>query len=91
MEQNEYIGEFLSDGRLTIHGETGNRFAVGEKVRVMIESIVRRDKKPLGDLDPATKRLLKAIDNAEDIGAPDDPEQLRHSVLFEERIEEKFS
>jgi len=67
------------------------RFVVGEKVRVMIESIVRRGKKPLGDLDPATKRLLKAIDNAEDIGAPDDPEQLRHSVLFEERIEEKFS
>ena len=91
MERNEYIGEFLEDGRLTIHGETRDRFAVGEKVRVMIESIARREKKPLGELDPATKSLLKAIDNAEDIGAPDDPEKLSHSVLFEERMEEKLS
>ena len=93
MERNEYIGEFLEDGRLTIHGETRDRFAVGEKVRVMIESIARREKKPLGELDPATKSLLKAIDNADDIGAPDpdDPEKLRHSVLFKERMEEKFS
>ena len=91
MERNEYIGEFLSDGRLAVHGETGNRFAVGEKVRVVIDSIARREKKPLGELDPATKSLLKAIGNAEDIGAPDDPEKLCHSVLFEERMEEKFS
>lgn len=42
-------------------------------------------------MDPATERLLKAIDQAEDIGAPDDPEKLRHSVLFEERMEEKLS
>ena len=91
MEQHEYIGEFLSDGRLTIHGETRHRFAVGEKVRVMIESIASREKKPLEELDPVTKSLLKAIDNAQDIGAPDNPEQLRHSVLFEERMEEKFS
>ena len=91
MEQHEYIGEILPDGGLTIHGETRDRFAVGEKVRVMIESISRGGKKGLKELDPATKRLLEAIDNAQDIGAPDDPEQLRHSVLFEERIEEKFS
>jgi len=91
MEQHEYIGEFLSDGRLTIHGETRHRFAVGEKVRVMIESIASREKKPLEELDPATKSLLKATDNAEDIGASDDSEKLRHSVLFEERMEEKFS
>jgi len=43
------------------------------------------------ELDPATKRLLEAIDNAQDIGTSDDPEKLRHSVLFEERMEEKFS
>ena len=91
MEQHEYIGEILPDGRLTIHGQTRDRFAVGEKVRVMIEPIPTRNKKTLGQLDPATKRLLEAIDKAQDIGAPDDPEQLRHSVLFKERIEEKFS
>lgn len=89
--QIEYIGKILPDGGLTIDGETRDRFAVGEKVRVMIEAIPTRDKKTLGQLDTATKRLLEAIDKAQDIGAPDDPEQLRHSVLFKERIEEKFS
>ena len=40
---------------------------------------------------PATKRFLEAINNAQDIDISDDPKQLRHSVLFEGRIKEKFS
>jgi len=91
MEKNEYIGEFLPDGRLTLLGPAKRPFAVGEKVRVIIESIAGKEKKPLEHMDPATKTLLKAIDNAQDIGASNDPEQLRHSVLFEERMEEKVS
>jgi len=91
MEQHEYIGEFRSDGALTIHGGTKGRFVVGEKVRVIVESIPRRDKKEIQRLDPATKRLLEAIDKAQDIGASDDPAELRHSVLFEERMKERFS
>ena len=90
MEQHEYIGEILPDGGLTIHGETRDRFAVGEKVRVMIKPIPTPDKKPLEQLDPATKRLLERIRNAKPIGVPDDPQLLSHSKLAEERLNEKF-
>lgn len=91
MEQHEYIAEFRPDGALTIHGGIKGRFAVGEKVRVVLEPITRSGKKPVGQMDTATKRLLQAIDNAQNIGASDDAEEFRHSVLFEGRMEEKLS
>jgi len=41
-------------------------------------------------LSPATKRLLNRMKNAKSLGLPDDPRELSHSVLAEERMEEKF-
>ena len=91
MEQHEYIAEFRPDGALTIHGGIKGQFAVGEKVRVILEPIMKSGEKPIELMDTATKMLLQAIDNAENIGSSDDAEEFRHSVLFEERMEEKLS
>ena len=71
MKQHEHIGEFRLDGALTIHGDTKDTFVVGEKIRVILEPIPRRDKKTVRQLDPTTKRVLGAIDKSPDIGAPE--------------------
>lgn len=43
MEQHEYVGEFRPDGTLAIHGEPREKFAVVEKVGVILEPIPRGD------------------------------------------------
>ena len=42
------------------------------------------------ELSPDAKRLLKRMENAKPLGVPDDPEELSHSTLMEERMDEKF-
>ncbi|WP_031386680.1 hypothetical protein [Desulfonatronum thiodismutans] len=91
MQHYEYIGEVLPDGRLPIAPSIAKKLIPGQRIRVRIEQIpdapIATGKK---ELDAATLRLLERMKNARPLGAPDDPESLRHSVLFEERMEEKF-
>ena len=91
MQQYQYIGEILPDGRLPIAPAIARELIPGQRVRVTIEHIPDAPKvSEKKELDAATLRLLERMKNARPLGAPDDPESLRHSVLFEERMEEKF-
>ena len=91
MEQHEYIGEILPDGHLSIEPSILKKVQVGEKIEVRIRIIKKKTQDLSGKFDPATERILARMRNAKDLGAPENPEALRHSVLFEERMEEKLS
>ncbi|WP_045214252.1 hypothetical protein [Desulfonatronovibrio magnus] len=87
----EYIGEMLPDGRISVEPSIAHRLRTGEKLRIRIEQIPDESKnKGEKELDAATKRLLERMKNAGSLGTPDNPDELRHSVLMEERMEDKF-
>jgi len=87
----EYIGEVLPDGHLSIEPSVLKEIQVGEKLKVRIQTITEKKEGLSGEFDPATQRILARMRNAKDLGTPEKPEALRHSVLFEERVGEKFS
>jgi|GEM_PF-2174686 len=89
--EHEYFGEVQADGKLAVEGDLSRNFRVGEKVVVRIESIPKKNRREPGAEDAATERLLDAMERAEDLGALDNPDEMRHSALLQERIEEKFS
>lgn len=91
MEHFEYIGEVLPEGTLSIAHSISKKLFPGQKIKVRIEQIPDASKAwENKGLDAATRRLLDRMKNARPLGTPDDPESLRHSLLFEERMEEKF-
>jgi hypothetical protein len=87
----EYTGEVLPDGRISVDPSIAQRLRTGQKLRIRIEQIPDTPKeKSKNDFDPATQRILGRMKNAGSLGTPDNPDELRHSVLMEERMEEKF-
>jgi chaperonin cofactor prefoldin len=85
----EYIGELLSDGHLSVEPSVLKKVQVGEKLRVRIQTIKKKTQGLSGKFDPATERILARMRKAKNLGVSENPEALRHSVLFEERIEGK--
>lgn len=86
----EYIGELLQDGHLSVAPAVKSKLKKGDKLKIKIDLLSTNKNKKTEKLDPATLRILKRINNAKPIGAPDDPRSLSHSKLAEERIDEKF-
>ena len=87
----EYIGEVLPDGRISVDPSIAHRLRTGQKLRIRIEQIQDTPESQSNkELDPATQRILERMKNAGSLGTPDNPDELRHSVLMEERMEEKF-
>ncbi len=84
----EYIGEVLPDGHLSVEPEVMNKLKKGVKVKIRIEVPVIEEKR--GTLSPAAKKLVASMENAKAIGLSDDPQEISHSKLAEERMEEKF-
>ncbi len=84
----EYIGELLPDGHLSIEPEVVDRLEKGVKVKIIIEIPVIDEKREM--LSPAAKRLVASMENAKAIGLPSDPQEISHSKLAEEQMEEKF-
>ena len=64
---------------------------IHKNIKVRIQTIKKKTQDLSGKFDPATARILARMRNAKDLGAPENPEALRHSVLLEERMEEKLS
>jgi len=83
----EYVGEFLADGHLSVDSFIADKLIKGAKVKIKIEIFTQQ--KNLEKSDAAAVRILQRMRNAKAIGTPDKPEQLRHSVLLEERLQEK--
>lgn len=87
----EYTGEVLPDGRISVDPSIAQRLRTGQKLRVRIEQIPDTpEPQSKKELDPATQRILGRMKNAGSLGTPNNPDELRHSVLMEERMEEKF-
>ena len=64
---------------------------IHKNIKVRIQTIKKKTQDLSGKFDPATERILARMRNAKDLGAPENPEAFRHSVLLEERMEEKLS
>ena len=87
----ECVGKISEKGKITIDPVLLSQMKVGAKIRLkIIVPEMRPNKKSPKGLSPAAKRLLRRMDNAKPLGLPDDPHELSHSVLAEERMEEKF-
>ncbi len=91
MQHYEYIGDVLPDGRLPIAPSIAQKLIPGQRIRIRIDQIPDASKATgKKELDAATLRLLERMKHARPLGTPNDPESLRHSALFEGRMEEKF-
>lgn len=86
----ECVGKISGNGQILIDPSLIERTKIGSMIKLKITVPDQKDKKDKKELDPATKRILQRMRNAKPIGAPDDPEELSHSRLMEERMEEKF-
>ncbi len=86
----ECVGKILENGRILVDPALIEKIRIGEKVKLRIMVPDQERKKEKKELSMAAKRLLKRMENAKPIGLPDDPHELSHSNLAEERMEKKF-
>ena len=87
----ECIGQITGKGKITVKPSLLEEIKLGSKIRlrIIVPEKERKEKRPK-DLSQAAKQFLEMLDNARPIGVPDDPEEISHSRLAEERMEEKF-
>ena len=78
------------NGLILIDPSLIDQAKIGSTIKLKITVPDEKDKKDQEELDPATKRILEGMENAKPLGVPDDPEELSHSRLMEERMDEKF-
>ena len=86
----ECVGKKSGDGLILIDPSLIEQAKIGSTINLKITVHDEKDKKDQEGLDPATKRILEGMENAKSLGVPDDPEELSHSRLMEERMDEKF-
>ena len=87
----ECVGKLSEKDKIRIDPSFLSGIKVGTEIRLKITVPEKKSKKKAAkELSPAAKRLLKRMENAKPLGLPDDPHELSHSVLAEERMEEKF-
>lgn len=86
----ECVGKKIGDDQILIDPSLIEQAKIGTTIKLKITVPDQKEKRGKKELSPATKRLLKRMENAKPLGLPDDPHELSHSVLAEERMEEKF-
>jgi hypothetical protein len=86
----ECIGKISKNGQILIDSSLIEKIRIGTKIRIKIMVPEKEMDTAKKELSPAAKRLLKRMKNAKPIGASEDPKELSHSRLMEERIEDKF-
>ncbi len=86
----ECVGKNIGDDQILIEPSLIDRARIGSTVKLKITVPDQKETRGKKELSPATKRLLKRMDNAKPLGVPDDPEEISHSRMAEERMEEKF-
>lgn len=87
----ECIGFLSEKGKISIDSSLFEKFQLGTQVKIKIE-VPDRDTqgKKRREISDEAKKFIEMMENAQPIGAPDDPQELSHSKLAEERMEEKF-
>jgi len=86
----ECIGKKSGNGLILIDPLLIDQAKIGSTIKLKITVPDEKEKKDKEGLDPATMRILERMENAKPLGVPDDPEELSHSRLMEERMDEKF-
>jgi len=87
----ECVGKLYKKGRIEIDPTLFSEIKSGTEIKLTISVPQRKSKKKaVKELSPAARRFLKRMENAKPLGLPDDPHELSHSILAEERMEEKF-
>jgi len=87
----ECIGEVLKNGQILTDPPISDKIQIGSRIKLKIVVQEKEKKRATKkELSPAAKRLLEKMQNARPLGLPDNPHELSHSVLSEERMEEKF-
>ena len=86
----ECVGKKSGDGLILIDSSLIAQAKIGSTIKLKITLPDQEEKKEERELDPATKRFFKRMENAKPLGVPDDPEEINHSRLAEERMDEKF-
>lgn len=86
----ECVGKKIGDDQILIDLSLIERAKIGSTIKLKNTVPDQKETRGKKELSPATKRLLKRMDNAKPLGVPDDPEEISHSRLAEERMEEKF-
>ena len=86
----ECVGKISENGQILIDPSLIDQAEMGSTIRLKITVPEQKEKKEKKGLDPATKRILERMENAKSLGLPDDPEELSHSRLMEERMDQKF-
>ena len=87
----ECVGQVFEKGKIIIDPALLSVMKIGDKIRLKITVPEKKHKrKTPKDLSLAAKQFLKMLDNARPIGVPDDLQEISHSRLAEERMEEKF-
>jgi len=90
MNSIEYVEDIRPDGLLQIPPALLKQLGTTKKVRITLTALQETDQAQENEMDAATLKLLDLIKHAPDLGVPDDPELLRHSVLMEESIENRL-
>ena len=87
----ECVGKLSKRGRIEIDPALLSELKSGTEIKLTISVPEQRYvKKPKKGLSQAAKDLIEMLENAPSIGVPDDPEEISHSRLAEERMEKKF-
>ena len=86
----ECVGKISGNGQILVDPSLIDQAKIGSTIKLKIIVPDQKEKRGKKELSPATKRLLKRMEYAKPLGLPDDPHELSHSVLAEERMEEKF-
>ena len=87
----ECVGKLYERGEIRIDPSLFSDLKSGTEIRLKISVPEKRpEKKPQKGLNQAAKELIETFENARPIGVPDDPEEISHSRLAEERMEEKY-
>ena len=86
----ECVGKKIGDDQILIDPSLIDQAEIGSTIKLKITVPDQKEKKDKKGLDPATERILERMENTKPLGVPDDPEELSHSILMEERMDEKF-
>ena len=86
----ECVGKKIGDDQILIDPSLIDQAEIGSTIKLKITVPDQKEKRGKRELSPAAKRLLRRMENAKPLGVPDDPEELSHYKLMEERMDEKF-
>ena len=86
----ECLGRIIGEDCISIDPLIIGQAKIGDmiKLKVLVPDPAKKAVKR--ELSPAAKRLLARMEHAKPLGLPKDPRELSHSLLAEEKMEEKL-